>query len=564
MPAFGSYSTVTASTSQDVERVSGCPRRKRHCIDFVPDTLQLLSELNPLLLSFIGAAEQDAEASKQDAEASKQDDPSQSPVHSAPSIRPNGVHKQQDQVRTRLTPDLPPNELVDRLRLELPEHGSGVDGVLTMAARVLNCSVNTWQQGFLDKLYASTNAVGVAAELLLAVLNTNVHVYKVAPALTVIEKQTAAALARKFGFSGPYAGGVTQPGGSAANLTALVTARNTLFPEIKTHGLAGRRLVLFTSAHGHYSFEKAAQVLGMGSAAARPVAVDDRGCMRIDELQREIQRARSEGLEPFFVNATAGTTVLGSYDPFVQVGQVCEQEGLWFHIDGSWGGSVIFSDTLKGKVLGADNADSITVNPHKMLGVPVTCSFLLAKDLRRFHRSNTLPAAYLFHEEVAGANQGDEASKEEKPGFWDLADLTLQCGRKGDALKMALAWNFYGSEGFAQRIDNAFAVASQFATLIENRNDYVLVSSNPPPCLQVCFYYAPQGLLDDDDEMNSRHTKTITKALVPAGFLLDHAPGPRGLFFRVVVNLETRIETLAALVQALAGIGARLEPKTPR
>lgn len=103
-------------------------------------------------------------------------------------------------------------------------------------------------------------------------------------------------------------------------------------------------------------------------------------------------RAKREGYTPFYVNAGAGTTVLGSYDPFVQIGQLCRKHGLWFHVDGSWGGSVAFSEKLKYKLIGAEMADSLTVNPHKMLGVPVTCSFLLTRDTRVFHKANTLRA----------------------------------------------------------------------------------------------------------------------------------------------------------------------------
>jgi len=374
----------------------------------------------------------------------------------------------------------------------------------------------------------------------------------------VIEKSVAKAFASLFGMHGKYAGGVTQPGGSASNLTALVVARNSLFPETKAQGYGGRKFVLFTSAHGHYSFEKAAQVVGLGSDAARTVPVDSQGRMIPSELGKAIALARKEGCEPFFVNATAGTTVLGSYDLFTEISAICKREKLWFHVDASWGGPVVFSSRYKSKMQGADQADSLTVNPHKMMGVPVTCSFLLTSDTRKFWKSNTLPAAYLFH---SGTEPTDPNAVPEDPSdheVWDLADSTLQCGRKGDALKLALSWINYGTLGYERRIDEAFSVAAHMADLISKHPDLLLVSQNPPPCLQVCFYYAPGKQLAKD-EINSKQTAKIVDLLIKQDFLIDYAPGGHGLFFRVVVNSETRRSTVETLVMKIVELGSQLE-----
>ena len=378
------------------------------------------------------------------------------------------------------------------------------------------------------------------------------HVYKVAPALTVIEKTVTRALANRFGFVGSHAGGISQSGGSGANLTALVAARNCLFPQTKTNGCGSRRLVLFTSAHGHYSFEKAANICGLGSQAVRSVPVDEQGRMSVPDLHCMISESRKLGETPFFVNATAGTTVLGSYDPLEDIGEVCRQEQLWFHVDASWGGSVVFSDAQRPKLHGAEKAQTLTVNPHKMLGVPLTCSFLLANDLRQLHNANTLPAAYLFH--TSEGQPTIDSSSADDAEVWDLADLTLQCGRKGDALKMALSWVRYGSEGFSERIDHAFCVAQHLAELVEESTDIVLASTNPPPCLQVCFYFAPGGSLGTK-ENNSAHTRRIANALLQRDFLVDYAPSEHGLFFRVVVSLNTTHETVQKLVKAIIASG---------
>ncbi|KAF8860684.1 glutamate decarboxylase-like protein-like protein 1 [Acephala macrosclerotiorum] len=446
--------------------------------------------------------------------------------------------------RTALLEHHKPEKLVNLLNIELPEKGSGKEGLLATVEQVLKYSVNTWDQGFLDKLYSSTNAVGIVSELLLAVLNTNVHVYQVSPALSVIEKTTAKTFANLFGFNGPHAGGISVQGGSASNTTSIVIARNTLYPDSKTAGNAKYNFVLFTSAHGHYSLEKAARMLGLGTDNVWSVPIDAQGRLIPSELSKLIQKAKDEGKTPFYVNATAGTTVLGSYDPFKEISEICKKNNLWLHVDGSWGGPAIFSSKHKHKLAGVELADSLAVNPHKMMGVPITCSFLLGPDLTKFHKANTLPAGYLFHE-----NAGDE--------IWDLADLTLQCGRRGDSLKLALAWIYYGSSGFEQQIDHAFSIASYFAEQVSQNKDFVLVSENPPPCLQVCFYYAKDRKLGGEEE-NTRRTSGIVQRLIPMGFMIDYAPGDKGSFFRVVVNRDTRQGTVDGLILAIEEVGKGL------
>ncbi|RSL78540.1 L-aspartate decarboxylase dtxS4 [Fusarium floridanum] len=435
-----------------------------------------------------------------------------------------------------------PRELVDRIKFSLPNEGQGKGGLLEIIQQVLQNSVNTWDQGFLDKLYASTNAVGVVSDMVLSVLNTNLHVFQVSPALTVIEKITAKTLAHLFGFTGPRAGGISCQGGSASNLTSLVVARNTLFPECRISGNGDRDFVVFTSAHGHYSVEKSAMICGLGSSSVWPVAVDEYGCMKPDALREQVLRAKAEGKTPFYVNSTAGTTVMGSYEPFEEISKICKEFGLWMHIDASWGGPAIFSAQQKSKLNGSHLADSLTVNPHKMMNVPVTCSFLLGPDMNIFNKANSTAAGYLFHT----SDSGD---------IWDLADLTLQCGRRGDSLKLALAWIYYGATGFEKQIDHAFEQAAYLASLIKQSDNFVLVSQDPPPCLQVCFYYAPGGDLSEDKEVNTLRTKTMVEKMILRGYMVDYAPGPKGSFFRVVVNCQTLKGTVEGLVKGLEEVG---------
>jgi glutamate decarboxylase len=389
--------------------------------------------------------------------------------------------------------------------------------------------------------------VGVASELLLSILNTNVHVYTVSPVLTQIEKFITQALASLIGYTSPRRGGVSQPGGSASNLLSVIVARNTKFPATKVDGNGAYKFRLFVSEHGHYSLQKAAQILGFGSKAVIPIPVDDEGRMIPERLASAIHDSRGRGETPLYVCATAGTTVLGSYDPISALSQICKKEDVWLHIDGSWGGAVIFSENLcKGRMDGAELADSVAITPHKMLGVPLTCSFLLGPDLTHFHQASSIEAGYLFHSSAA----------EE---VYDLADLTPQCGRKGDALKLFLGWSYYGRAGYARQLEHAFDMARYLYDMLTAHPNFVLVSKTPLPCLQVCFYWARGGELSGDFEANGLFTAKVVQGLIARGFMIDYAPGTRGKFFRVVVNRETRSETVEELVRAVEDVAEEVE-----
>ncbi|OAX84247.1 hypothetical protein ACJ72_01387 [Emergomyces africanus] len=535
-----------------------CPKTTsgERCLERSEEVRNLINVVQERLITFIRSADQD------DFNLTKSGDGS---THCSALVQP-----------------MRPEELQAALNLQIPSSGEGQNGFLRILDQVLQYSVNTWHQGFLDKLYASTNAPGVAAELILAVLNTNVHVYPVSPALTVIEKYTTKQLASLFGLDGPKAGGISVQGGSASNATSIVIARNTLFPETKKDGCSGYKFVIFTSAHGHYSIEKAAQMLGFGSSAVWSVPVDGKGRMIAKSLEDLVVKAKNEGWTPFYVNATAGTTVLGSFDPLEKIAPICQKHNLWLHVDGSLGGSFAFSRKQRVKLAGAHLVDSITINPHKILGVPVTCSFLLGADMTKFHRANTLPAGYLFHNDYSAATMNGNSNHcdldSDLPEVWDLGDLTLQCGRRADPLKLFLSWTYYGTEGYERQIDAACDLAAYLASAISDCPNLLLISENPPPCLQVCFFYAPnkqpvfrrgqeiEGRQVEEEERgrrNSKITEEVTKRLVRRGFMIDFAPPAKddpsagdGKFFRCVVNLQTRKETIHALLDAILAVAS--------
>lgn len=421
--------------------------------------------------------------------------------------------------------------------------------------QVLKYSVNTWNPGFLDKLYASSNPIGVISDLVLSILNTNSHVYTVSPVLSVLENYIGRKYAQLF-FEDDKdtCGGLTFSGGSWSNITSMQIARALKYPDTKEKGNGKYKFAIYTSEHCHYSVIKGAILLGLGSLNVFKIKILGDGSMDVKDLEKVMGETVEQGYTPLYINATAGTTVFGSFDPFEEISKVAKKYDSWFHIDGSWGGNVVFSETHKTKLKGSKLADSVTVNPHKMLGIPTTCSFLLLPHVLYFQKSMSLAAPYLFH--------GRESYDDDIENF-DLADGTMGCGRRADSFKFYMGWLYYGQEGFAKRVDHAFEIAEDFIQKISKNPNFKLVIGNEkelPACLQVCFYYKPDGFVGND---YTEITRFISRELHKRGkYLVDFSPNPtdknnKGEFFRVVFNSPILTDTVVDdLINSIIEVGA--------
>ncbi|KAJ1656663.1 Glutamate decarboxylase 2 [Dispira simplex] len=450
-----------------------------------------------------------------------------------------------------------PEELAKKLDLTLPAKGVGPQAIFNSIEESLRYSVKVWNPRFMDKLYAATNPIGVLSELFLGLVNANNHVYHVSPVFTLMEVVTARELGVMFGYPSDTCGGITNPGGSMSNMVAVVTARNHLFSELKKKGMSGGpRLTMFVSQQSHYSLLKAGFTAGIGTDHVISVPCDSSGRMEPQALEENILASRSRGEVPFFVAATAGTTVMGAFDPMEAIADIAKRFNLWFHVDGSWGASVIFSKSHQHLLQGAGKSDSLTINPHKLLGVPLQCSYLLMRDKLILNRSNSTCAQYLFH--------GDE---------WDLGNGTLGCGRRPDAVKFFLAWKYFGTEGFDRRLAKALENAQYLANLVKFRGPrFRLVAE--PASFNVCFWYLPDALVrletQNPREFTSRLgevTKTLHGALLATStFMLDYSPVDVGdialpNFFRAICNSPNLdLRDLDFLVNELERLGQELYP----
>jgi glutamate decarboxylase/sulfinoalanine decarboxylase len=334
----------------------------------------------------------------------------------------------------------------------------------------LRHAVATLDPTFMNQLFSGLQPWAIAGEMLSVVTNTTIATYEAAPVATLMERELVAHLARFVGWS--THDGIMVTGGSNANLVGLLLARNKLHPQMKKTGMGQERLIAFVSEEAHYSFGKAANVLGLGTDNIRPVATDHEGRLSVAALERAIQESRTRGECPFFVAATAGTTVLGEFDPIAEIARFSREENLWLHVDGAWGGSVLLSRQHRHLMRGIDFADSLGWDTHKMLGTGLVSSFFLTRhaDALRFSHGGG-GADYIFHASEVG--------------HWDLGPSSLQCGRRTDALKVWFTWRALGDEGLEKWVDTLFAHAQTAAKLIKETPGLELICE--PRSLNVCF-----------------------------------------------------------------------------
>ncbi|XP_069051324.1 acidic amino acid decarboxylase GADL1 [Lepisosteus oculatus] len=401
-------------------------------------------------------------------------------MEALPLIVEEAIQKATD-VNEKVCEWQPPELLKHRLDLELRERGETHQQILERCREVIRYSVKTGHPRFFNQLYAGLDPYSLVGRFITEALNPSVYTYEVSPVFVLIEESV---LKKMIEFVGWEEGGdgMFSPGGSVSNMYAVNVARHKLFPNIKEEGLSAQpRLVMFTSEESHYSVRKAAAFLGIGTRNVYVVPADDRGKMIPEELEKQIERAKSEGAVPFMVSATAGTTVLGAFDPLEDIADICERNGLWFHVDACWGGSALLSRKYCHLLKGIQRANSVAWNPHKMLMAGLQCCAFLVRDktglLQRCHSAQ---ASYLF-----------QPDKFYDIGY-DTGDKSIQCSRKPDAFKFWLMWKAIGTQGLEERVNRALALSKYLAEEVKNREGFRLLLE--PEYANVCFWYVPPSL----------------------------------------------------------------------
>jgi aromatic-L-amino-acid/L-tryptophan decarboxylase len=366
-----------------------------------------------------------------------------------------------------------PGEISSLLPAAPPEDPEPLDSLLPEFERVVLPGITHWNHpGFFAYFANSSTGPAILGELLASALNSNAMLWKTAPAATELEIVVLDWLRQMLGL-GTGLFGVIHDTASASTLVALAAAREAVpGVDARRRGLVGQvRLRMYASEHAHSSVEKAGLVLGVGQDGFKAIPADAEFRMDPRALARAVAEDRARGFTPFAVTATAGTTSTTSIDPVAQIADVCAGEGLWLHVDAAYAGSAAVAPELRFVLDGAERADSVVVNPHKWLFVPLDLSVLYTR------RPDVVKRAFSLVPEYLRTAEEDLAP--------NLMDYGVSLGRRFRALKLWMVIRAFGRLGLAARIREHVRLAGLFRSWIEADEEFEVAA--PSPLSVVCF-----------------------------------------------------------------------------
>ena len=407
-------------------------------------------------------------------------------------------------------PETSAERVAELFARELPAEPVGLEALARDCEEVLRHSRQNGHPRMFGYVASPAAPAGAYATLLASALNSNVTSWRSAPSATAVEKAVVRWLAEMIGYAragvNESCGGLLTSGGSMANLNALFVAHRTKAREFAKGAVgdagepsraglwnAGAPMTLYASDQIHLSIPKAADVLGLGRDQLRVVPSESDFRIDVRALRELIDADVARGLRPFCVVASAGTVSTGAVDSLAEVSRVARERSLWFHVDGAYGALAASVQTKRALFEGLEEADSVSLDPHKWLYTPLDCGCLLYREPAR------------AREAFAGTEEGYikvfEQTEEEAHAFWDYG---VELSRPFRALKVWAILCYYGARRVSASIEEDCALAVYMAARVEASDDLELLA---PVSLGICcFRYAPASLrnelemTDDGDE----------------------------------------------------------------
>ena len=376
-----------------------------------------------------------------------------------------------DEEKTPVLKPIPIENLFNEIDIELREEGISDEEFIPILRKLILNTPRTATKMFFNQLFGGRNGRAVLGELLSVMLNHSMYTYKIGGPHIGVEKEIVSKICQFIGYNPETAEGTLAPGGSMTNLMGLLMARDQKDSSARLDGV-NRKMTVYTSEESHYSLPKNMSFAGMGRNNVRTIPTDDYGRMLVDALEETIKKDIADGFEPCMVNATAGTTVLAAFDPLKEIGAICKKYNIWFHIDGAYGGSVMFSDKYKYLIEGCELSDSFTLNAHKTLATPLACSIIVTKHKKCLYDSFSNEASYLYQTSEDDYNPGK---------------ISMQCGRRNDTLKFWTLWKSIGTKGMGEMIDHEYELGQKARDYVADNPNYTLY--NTGDSISVCFNY---------------------------------------------------------------------------
>src|SRR5213083_2284044 len=376
----------------------------------------------------------------------------------------------------RVAPDSRPGAIRAALPAQPPEQGEPFEKILADVDQVILPGMVHWSHPmFLAYFGWTAPAPGILSEMISAPLNVNAMTWRTSPAATELETLVIDWLRQWMRLPRNF-DGVVFDTASVGIMHALAVAREEAAPSTRKLGLTGRdlpRFRIYTSDQAHTSAEKAAIALGLGEGNVRRVPSDGEFRMETSILRKTVAHDRESGFKPLAVVATVGTTSTASVDPVAEIARLCREEKMWLHIDGAYGGGFAIMPEYEWIAEGWSEADSIIINPHKTLFVPLDFSVLFVRDVDRLRRVFTLVPEVLRADTI-------ETEK-------NYMDYGIQLGRRFRALKAWMIWRSLGRAGMVSRLREQIRLANLLAGWIKSDDRFEL--SAQPSMGVVCFRF---------------------------------------------------------------------------
>ena len=398
----------------------------------------------------------------------------------------------------RVAPDDKPGSIRAQLPPQPPEEGEPFEKILSDVDRLIVPGLVHWSHPmFLGYFGWTTTAPGILGEIITAPLNVNAMTWRTSPAATELETLVIDWLRQWMHLPKDF-DGVVYDTASVGVMHALAAAREEAAPSTRKRGLVGAGAPVFriyASEQAHSSAEKAAIALGLGEENVQRVPVDAEFRMDAAALREMIAQDGQRNFQPLAVVATVGTTSTAAVDPVPEIAKVCHENRMWLHIDGAYGAGFAILSECKSLTDGWSDADSIVVNPHKSLFVPLDFSVLYVRNLERLRRVFTLIPEYLRGDTV-------EAQK-------NYMDYGIQLGRRFRALKAWVIWRSLGRTGMVARMREQIRLANLLARWIKTDDRFELAA--PVSMGVVCFQFVG-GDQNEIDRLNSQIVERINAA----------------------------------------------------
>jgi L-2,4-diaminobutyrate decarboxylase len=434
--------------------------------------------------------------------------------------------------------------------LMAPESEAVADFDENRLAAIVDLYVRTGIQvhspGYMGRQFSGTVPLAGVMDFVSSVVNQPSTYYEAGQLPVMAERIMADELNRFIGWEPGRFAMVTTSGGSLANLTALLAARNRAHPGIWARGEPGGRgrPAIAVGADVHYSVTRAAGVLGIGETQIVRLPLDRCGRIAARRVPALLADAERRGLRVFCLVASAGTTALGAFDPIDELAAITAARGIWLHVDGAHGASLLVSDALRHKLRGIDKADSLTWDAHKMLFVPAPCTLLF------YRNAGDAPGAFRRRTASYVSDEEPDAHCE-----FDSGDRNLECTKRPMIMPLWTLWAMYGRVLFADKIEYLCRMTQEAHAILLGDPDFETL--HRPEANILCFRYRPAGV---GEERLHRLQLRIRKQVRLAGrFFISKVDVQGTAALRVVLmNHQVGPEHFRALLAEVRGTGERL------